>query len=127
MGAETGQVAAAHLARLRWHELATASASASAAAAGYGHGAVDGDAHAHASEEGRNHHGADGSDSGADVVVASEAVLFDESAAEAVEMTAYEDFVTSRVRAGHSIRGLYPATDPNSLTLFAAWRQENGR
>ena len=83
MGAETGQVAAAHLARLRWHELATASASASAAAAGYGHGAVDGDAHAHASEEGRNHHGADGSDSGADVVVASEAVLFDESAAEA--------------------------------------------
>lgn len=62
-----------------------------------------------------------------DGVICIPAHLADEIAAEAVEMTAYEDFVTERVRAGHSIRGLYPATDPNSLVLFAAWRKEHGR
>ncbi len=62
-----------------------------------------------------------------DGVICIPAHLAEEIAAEAVEMTAYEDFVTERVRAGHSIRGLYPATDPNSLVLFAAWRKENGR
>ncbi len=62
-----------------------------------------------------------------DGVICIPAHLADEIANEAVEMTAYEDFVTSRVRAGHSIRGLYPATDPNSLVLFAAWRKENNR
>jgi regulator of RNase E activity RraA len=62
-----------------------------------------------------------------DGVICIPAHLADEIANEAVEMTAYEDFVTERVRAGHSIRGLYPATDPNSLTLFAAWRKENNR
>ena len=51
----------------------------------------------------------------------------DEIAAEAVEMTAYEDFVTEQVRAGRSIRGLYPATDPQSLVDFAAWRKAAGR
>ncbi len=62
-----------------------------------------------------------------DGVICIPAHLAEEIANEAVEMTAYEDFVTERVRAGHSIRGLYPATDPNSLTLFAAWRKENNR
>ena len=39
----------------------------------------------------------------------------------------YEDFVTEQVRAGRGIFGLYPATDPQSLTEFAAWRKKNGR
>ena len=51
----------------------------------------------------------------------------DEVAAEAVEMTAYEDFVTEEVRKGRSILGLYPATDEQSLADFAAWRTRNGR
>ena len=42
-------------------------------------------------------------------------------------MTAYEDFVTEKVRAGASITGLYPPTDPANLTAFAAWRQKHGR
>ena len=48
-------------------------------------------------------------------------------AAEATEMTAYEDFVAERVAAGASIRGLYPATDPRNLDLFAEWRRAKGR
>lgn len=62
-----------------------------------------------------------------DGVIVLPAHLADELADEATEMTAYEDFVTGRVRAGASIRGLYPATDPANLELFAAWRTENGR
>jgi len=46
---------------------------------------------------------------------------------EAVEMTAYEDFVTEQVRGGRSILGLYPPTDEQNLTDFAAWRQRTGR
>jgi hypothetical protein len=38
-------------------------------------------------------------------------------------MTAYEDFVTEEVRKGRTILGLYPATDEQSLTDFAAWRK----
>ncbi len=53
--------------------------------------------------------------------------LADEIAAEATEMTAYEDFVTERVRAGHSIRGLYPATDESNLDLFKDWRAKKNR
>jgi regulator of RNase E activity RraA len=48
-------------------------------------------------------------------------------AAEATEMTAYEDFVAERVAAGASMRGLYPATDPRNLELFAEWRRTQGR
>ena len=62
-----------------------------------------------------------------DGVIVIPAHLADEIAAEAVEMTAYEDFVTEQVRAGRSIRGLYPATDPQSLVDFAAWRKAAGR
>ena len=53
--------------------------------------------------------------------------MLDEIADETFEMTAYEDFVTEQVRAGRGIFGLYPATDPQSLTDFAAWRKANGR
>jgi hypothetical protein len=35
--------------------------------------------------------------------------------------------VTEEVRNGRSIFGLYPATDPQTLTDFAAWRRKMGR
>jgi hypothetical protein len=44
-----------------------------------------------------------------------------------VEMTAYEDFVVAEVKAGATIIGLYPATNPENLSKFAAWRQANNR
>ena len=50
-----------------------------------------------------------------------------EVADEAVEMTAFEDFVTEEVRKGHSIIGLYPPTQQQSKDDFAAWRKANGR
>ena len=53
--------------------------------------------------------------------------LADEVAAEAVEMTAFEDFVTEEVMKGRSIIGLYPATDPTTRDEFAAWRKTRGR
>ena len=53
--------------------------------------------------------------------------IADEIADEAVEMTAFEDFVTEQVQNGRSILGLYPATDPDVLGLFAEWRQKNKR
>jgi regulator of RNase E activity RraA len=62
-----------------------------------------------------------------DGVIIIPAHLADEIAAEATEMTAYEDFVTERVRGGQTILGLYPATDEANLTAFAAWRKANGR
>ncbi len=55
-------------------------------------------------------------------VVVLPAHLADELADEAVEMTAFEDFVTEEVRNGRSILGLYPATDERTLADFAAWR-----
>jgi hypothetical protein len=42
-------------------------------------------------------------------------------------MTAFEDFVTEEVSKGRGIFGLYPATDPQTLTDFAEWRKKNGR
>jgi len=62
-----------------------------------------------------------------DGVIVIPAPLADEIAAEAVEMTAYEDFVAERVHAGSGLFGLYPATDPKSLEDFAAWRKKNNR
>ncbi len=53
--------------------------------------------------------------------------LADEVAIEAVEMTAYEDFVTEEVQKGRSIIGLYPATQQQSRDDFAAWRKARGR
>ncbi len=63
----------------------------------------------------------------AEGVVVIPAHMADEIAQEAVEMTAYEDFVTEEVLKGRSILGLYPATDEAARTDFAAWRQTNGR
>ena len=62
-----------------------------------------------------------------DGVIVIPAAIADEVAAEAVEMTAYEDFATERVRAGQALPGLYPATDPKNLEAFAAWRKDQGR
>ncbi len=55
-------------------------------------------------------------------VVVIPAHIADEIAAEAVEMTAFEDFVTEEVGKGRSILGLYPATDEEARSDFAAWR-----
>ncbi len=60
-------------------------------------------------------------------VVVIPAHLADEIAAEAVEMTAFEDFVTEEVMKGRSILGLYPPTEEQSKVDFAAWRQANNR
>lgn len=60
-------------------------------------------------------------------VIVIPAHLVEEIAKEAVEMTAYEDFVMEKVAEGRSILGLYPATDPQSLEDFAAWRKTNNR
>lgn len=60
-------------------------------------------------------------------VIVIPAHLAEEVAAEAIEMTAYEDFVTEEVLGGRSIIGLYPATKEESLADFAAWRQAKGR
>lgn len=60
-------------------------------------------------------------------VVVIPAHLADEIAAEATEMTAFEDFVTEQVLLGRSILGLYPPTDPDTPGEFAAWRQARGR
>jgi regulator of RNase E activity RraA len=60
-------------------------------------------------------------------VIVIPAQIADEVAQEAHEMTAYEDFVSERVKAGATIVGLYPPTDPKSLETFAAWRKANGR
>lgn len=65
-----------------------------------------------------------GDDEGVIVIPADLAL---EIADETVEMTAYEDFVTERVKAGATIVGLYPATKEENLELFAKWRETNGR
>ena len=58
-------------------------------------------------------------------VVVLPAAIADEIADEAIEMTAFEDFVQEKVMQGHSILGLYPPTDEQNRTDFAAWRQVN--
>jgi regulator of RNase E activity RraA len=60
-------------------------------------------------------------------VVVIPAHLADEIADEAVEMTAFEDFVAEEVMKGRSILGLYPATEDKTRTDFAAWRKANNR
>jgi regulator of RNase E activity RraA len=63
----------------------------------------------------------------ADGVIVIPAHLADEIAAEATEMTAYEDFAAEKVAEGRSLVGLYPATNPASVEEFAAWRKQRGR
>ena len=60
-------------------------------------------------------------------VVVIPAHLADEIADEAVEMTAFEDFVTEKVNEGRSILGLYPPTDEFVHEEFAVWRKTRGR
>ena len=63
----------------------------------------------------------------AEGVVVIHAHLANEIAAEAHEMTAFEDFVQERVMAGQSILGLYPPTDESNRAAFEAWRKAKGR
>ena len=61
-------------------------------------------------------------------VVVIPAHLADEVAAEAVEMTVFEDFVTDMVQnQGRSILGLYPPTEQKSKDDFAAWMKAKNR
>ena len=60
-------------------------------------------------------------------VIVLPAELASELADEAAEMTVFEDFVTEQVRSGRSIVGLYPATQDQTLSDFAAWRQAHNR
>ncbi len=53
--------------------------------------------------------------------------LADEIADEAVEMTAFEDFVTEEVLKGRPIIGLYPPTLQQSKDDFAVWRKAKNR
>jgi len=62
-----------------------------------------------------------------DGVIIVPAHMTDEVADEAFEMTAFEDFVAERVRAGQAIIGLYPPTGEANLNAFAAWRTRMGR
>jgi regulator of RNase E activity RraA len=62
----------------------------------------------------------------AEGVVVIPAGIADEIAADATEMTAFEDFVQQRVMEGRGILGLYPPDDA-SRADFAAWRQQHGR
>jgi regulator of RNase E activity RraA len=63
----------------------------------------------------------------AEGVVVLPAHMAEELSMEAIEMTAFEDFVSERVMAGQSILGLYPPTDERNKTAFEAWRIENKR
>ena len=45
-------------------------------------------------------------------------------AEEAERMTEFENFVIERVKQGHSILGLYPATDPKYQADFEAWKSQ---
>ena len=62
-----------------------------------------------------------------DSVIIIPADLVNELAAEAAEMTAYEDFVVEQVKKGVSIIGLYPCTMDEHRHAFEAWRKENNR
>jgi regulator of RNase E activity RraA len=50
-----------------------------------------------------------------------------EVANEAVEMTAFEDFVMDEVLKGRSIIGLYPPTEQQAKDDFAAWHEAKNR
>ena len=60
-------------------------------------------------------------------VVFIPAHLADEIADEAVEMTAFKDFVPEEVQNGLSIIGLYPATQEQTTINFVPQRKKHGR
>ena len=62
-----------------------------------------------------------------DCVIVIPSEIADEVADEAVEMTAYEDFVVEQVKNGASIIGLYPGTKDEHRVAFEAWRAKTGR
>ena len=66
------------------------------------------------------------SDGDGDGVVVIPKDIAEEVAEEALEMTRFEDFVEERVKAGHSIFGLYPPTDPQTLVQFDRWKETEG-
>ncbi|AEL26231.1 ribonuclease activity regulator RraA [Cyclobacterium marinum] len=59
-----------------------------------------------------------------DGVMVIPAHLADEIAEEAINMTLYEDFVTERVLAGHTIVGLYPLTKEENREAFEQWKKQ---
>jgi regulator of RNase E activity RraA len=63
----------------------------------------------------------------ADGVIVVPQEIANEIAKEAVEMTAFEDFVAERVRSGQPTIGLYPLTEETNLEAFAVWRKERRR
>jgi len=63
----------------------------------------------------------------AEGVVVVPAAIAAEIADEAIEMTAFENFVTEEVMKGRSILGLYPATDEQTRVDFAAWLERHER
>jgi regulator of RNase E activity RraA len=63
----------------------------------------------------------------AEGVVVVPSHLADEIADEALEMTAFEDFVTEEVKKGRSILGLYPPTEEQARRDFAEWRKLKNR
>lgn len=60
-------------------------------------------------------------------VVVIPAEIVEEITDEAVEMTAFEDFVMDEVLNGRSILGLYPATDESVPEKFKSWRASKDR
>jgi regulator of RNase E activity RraA len=62
-----------------------------------------------------------------DGVIVIPADIADAVADEAVEMTAYEDFVSEEVLKGSAVIGLYPLVDEAAAARFMAWRAQNKR
>ncbi len=62
-----------------------------------------------------------------DCVIVIPQAIADEVADEAVEMTAYEDFVVEKVKAGTPVIGLYPRTQDHFVAEFEAWRRRENR
>lgn len=62
-----------------------------------------------------------------DCVIAVPQDIAAEVADEAVEMTAYEDFVVERVKSGVPVVGLYPCTSDEHARDFVRWRADRGR
>ena len=58
-----------------------------------------------------------------DGVIVLPAHLAEEIAEEAINMTLYENFVTERVLAGHTIIGLYPMTLEENKKAFELWKK----